>query len=413
LLTTTFNRAKLWRFLVPFLLLLLCQHYAGAQYFALKPNRKHVSIPFRMVRNLVIIQLKINGKGPYNFVLDTGVGLMLITDPTLIDSVNITNKRTLKIAGLGKGGEYDAYITPALDIDIPGLESYDIIAAILKKDPFDLSNYAGMPVHGLLGYEFFTNMAVNVDFADSTVSVSRPKDTRQFKKWFKLPITIEDRKPYINANVTLNNGVKTTDKLIVDLGAGHPLSLENVAGKQGFPPNFIAANLGVGLTGPIDGFIGRVKEIELGRFKVKEVITSFPNDNDTSPKVISRNGSLGVGTLKRFTVIFDYANNLIYLKPAANYSEPFEHDMSGLEYYAAGDNFKRVIISRVEPGSAGDVVGLEKDDEILSINFKPVSGMSLEQIDDLFKSKDNRSLLLEIYHEKKYEHCIITLKRRV
>jgi hypothetical protein len=412
-LISLFNRAKLWRFATLLLLQCFCCHWAGAQYFDLKAGRKHVNIPFRIIRNLVIIELKINGKGPFNFVLDTGVGLMLITDPNLIDSINIVNKRTLRIAGLGEGGEYLAYVTPVLDIDMPGLESYDVAAAILKKDPFDLSSYAGIPVHGLLGYEFFNNMAIKIDFADSTITVSRPKDIRLFKKGNIIPITIEDRKPYINANITLPNGTKKTNKLIVDLGAGHPLSLEYIAEKKELPQNCIAANLGVGLTGPIDGFIGRVKEIELGRFKVKEVIASFPNDDDKAPKSISRDGSLGVGTLKRFTLIFDYPDKLLYLKPAANYNEPFEHDMSGLEYYAAGNGYKRVVISRVEPGSAGDLIGLEKDDELLSINFKPISDMTLEQIDEIFKSKNNRGILLEVYHDKKYGLRIITLKRRI
>ena len=79
---------------------------ANAQYFDLQPNRKHVTIPFRMIRDLIIIQLDINGKGPFNFIVDSGVGLMLVTDPKLVDSINVTNKRTIKIAGLGKGEDY-------------------------------------------------------------------------------------------------------------------------------------------------------------------------------------------------------------------------------------------------------------------------------------------------------------------
>ncbi|HEY5326032.1 MAG TPA: hypothetical protein VIJ27_03455, partial [Mucilaginibacter sp.] len=62
---------------------------AQAQYFDINGQRKKVNIPFRMVRNMVVIKLKINNKGPFNFIMDTGVGLMIITDPKLIDSVNI------------------------------------------------------------------------------------------------------------------------------------------------------------------------------------------------------------------------------------------------------------------------------------------------------------------------------------
>lgn len=396
------------------LLILLCCSYlaANAQYFDIEGSRKHVNIPFRMIRDMVVIRLTINDKGPYNFILDTGVGLMLITDPKLVDSINVLNKRTLKISSLGDGDDFEAYATSALNIGIPGLVSYDVAAAILKKDHFGLSNYAGIPIHGLLGYEFFNNLAVKIDFADSIITVWRPKDIRLFKKGSKVPISIENRKPFVQAKVTFTNGNKTNNKLVIDIGAGHPLSLENIIEKHGLPEKFISANLGVGLTGPIEGFLSRVKEVDLGKYKLKNVITSFPENNGNTP-LLQRDGNLGIGILKRFTLIFDYPDSVLYIKPSSDINEPYEHDMSGLEYYSTGDAYNRVVISRVEPGSAGDEVGLEKDDEIVSINFKPVKDMRLEEIDKIFKSQNDRSLLLEIYHEKKLDHVIITLKRRI
>ncbi len=400
------------------LIYLMCFSFlpAKAQYFDLENGRKSMRLPFKLIRNLVVIQLKINNRGPFNFILDTGVGLMVITEPKLVDSIDLQNKRTIKMPGLGEGGAYEAYITPPLKIDIPGLNSYDVAAAILKTDHFNLSNFAGMPIHGLLGYEFFNNLAVKLNFTDSTLTVYRPKDVRSFRKGTKIPISIEAHKPYLEANIKLPNGTQQMCKLVIDLGAGHPVSLENMIKKNGLPQKFIAANLGVGLSGPITGFLSRIDEVDIGKFKIKKVITSFPNDYDAETlKYLSvkRDGNLGVGILKRFMVIFDYQDNALYLKPNTYYNEVFEHDMSGIEYYGAGDGFKHLIISRVEPGSAADEVGLEKDDEITAINFKPVADMTIEQIDDILKSKDQRSLLLEVYHDHKFDRVILTLKRRI
>ncbi|MDB5145612.1 MAG: peptide-binding protein, partial [Mucilaginibacter sp.] len=96
------------------LIYLLCFSFTPvkAQYFDLDAGEKSVRLPFRLVRNLVIIKLKINDRGPFNFVLDTGVGLMIITDPKMVDSISIQNKRTIKMAGLGEGDAYEAYVTP-------------------------------------------------------------------------------------------------------------------------------------------------------------------------------------------------------------------------------------------------------------------------------------------------------------
>ncbi|MFC0518490.1 aspartyl protease family protein [Mucilaginibacter angelicae] len=388
---------------------------ARAQYFDLDVHKKKVTIPFKLERNLLIIQLKINHKGPFNFILDTGVGLMIITDPKLADSISIPNKRTLKIPGLGEGEDSEAYVTSTIDVDIPGLVSYDVAAAILKKDVFNLSGYAGMPIHGLLGYEFFNNLAAKISFQDSTVTVCRPKDLKPFRKANKIPMSVEDRKAYVYARAIMPGIAPIKAKLVVDLGAGHPVSIERYIKTYGLPQKFIAsANLGIGLNGPINGFISRMEEFDLGKFRLKNVLASFPDDgNNQSRLSVMRDGNLGVGILKRFTVILDYPDSAMYLKPSFTYNDPFEHDMSGLEYYAAGDHLERIIISRVEPGSAADEIGLERDDEIISVNFKPVSKMNLQDIDELFKSKDDRSLLLEVYHDKRVDKVVLTLKRRI
>ena len=402
------------RFLL-WLLYLNCFIFTTAYaQFDLEPHRKKVAIPFRLVRNMVVVQLSINNKGPFNFVMDTGVGLMIITDPSMIDTLKIPTSHRLKLRGFGENDSYEAFASPTLDIGIPGLTSYGINAAVLTKDQFGLSNYAGMPIHGLLGYEFFNNLAVKVNFSDSTLTAYRPQDTKRFAKGERIPITIEDHKPYLETTVDMPGGIVKQSKLVVDLGAGHPLSLENISDKTALEKKCIHANLGVGFSGPINGFISRISAIELGKYKIRNVISSFPQDDSVQKYLnVKRDGNLGIGLLKKFTVVFDYHGGNIYLKPGPNFKEPFEQDMSGLEYYADGDGFKRIIISRVEPGSAGDKIGLEKDDEIVSINFKRISDMTLEEVDNLFKSQDDRSLLLEVYHDKKYDNVIITLKRRI
>lgn len=365
-----------------------------------------------MIRNLAIVKVNINNSGPYNFVLDTGVGLMIITDPSLVDSIHIPVKRTIKVAGLGDEEAYEAFITSPLNIDVSGIVSHNVSAAIFKDDHFGLSEYAGMDIHGLLGYEFFSKLAVKVNFTDSLITVSKPENMRRFKKGSKVPITIEDNKPYFKTPVTLNNGTQQAKKFIIDLGAGHAISLERVADKTVYSQEFINANLGIGINGLITGDKGRVKEIQLGKYKIKNVLASFPEDNGRK-STVPRDGNLGIDVLKKFTVVFNYSGNEMYIKSNVEFNAPFEHDMSGLQYYAAGKNYKNIIIDRVEPGSPADEAGLCPNDEITAINFKPIADMTLEQIDQLFKSKNNRSLLLNITRDKTTERVIITLKRRV
>jgi len=383
---------------------------ACAQHFAIANNKKRQSIHFKLVRSMVVIPLFINGHGPYNFILDTGVSLMLITDEKLTDSLGITNRRTIKIAGLGERQDYEAFVAPQVKIDITGLANSTISAAILKKDHFGLSAYAGIPIHGLLGYDFFNQLAVKISFTDSTLTVSKPGNMSIFRKATAIPISIEERKPYIRTNITLADGTNAIHKLLLDLGAGHALSLEKA---DSLPANSIKANLGIGLNGLIEGSINRVKEITLGNYKIPDVITSFPNISNIKKTTVPRDGSLGMGMLKRFNIIFDYANGVIYLKPNMAFKERFDHDMSGLGYYSAGPQLDHVFVETVDEGSPAEEAGIMTNDEIVAINFKPVNKMTIQQIDDLFRSRDGRGVLLEICRGKTYETVVIKLRRRI
>ena len=399
---------KIFLFLLTFI---CCASLANAQQFDIVGNKKRVSVGFKVIRSMVVLQLKINGTGPYNFVLDTGVGLMLITEPSLIDSLNIVNKRTITIVGLGERDNYEAVVAPLLNVNIAGLVvSHDVSAAILKDDFFGLSNYAGMPIHGLLGADFFKKLSVKISFADSTLTLTRPGKMRIFRHAEKIPLTIEDGKPYIKSIVTLANGNIKTSKLLIDLGAGHPLSLEKI---DSLPPKSIRANLGVGLNGLIDGHLSRINNIALGKYNIKGVITSFPLDDPAFKTAVKRDGSIGMGILKRFDIIFDYQNNAMYLKSSFDFKEPFEHDMTGLSYHAEGSHFEHLIVEKVDVGSSAEEIGIQAQDEIVSINFKSVSKMSMQQIDDLLKSRDGRTILLEIYRDKVTERILLTLKRRI
>src|SRR5687767_9045858 len=100
------NAVKI-RFITGFILITflvtICPLSAIAQRFQLSGGKQKEAISFKLVKNLIIIPLIINGKGPYNFVLDTGIGFFLVTDPALLDTLHIQYLRSIKISGFGTG----------------------------------------------------------------------------------------------------------------------------------------------------------------------------------------------------------------------------------------------------------------------------------------------------------------------
>lgn len=384
--------------------------------FTFKSKRQKEILDFTKARGLMVVTTYINGKGPFNFILDTGVGLMVITDPRLKDSLDLKYVRKIQIKGLGEGKDIDAFLSPFLNVEIGSAVAENTSAAILDEDIFDLSTYAGMPIHGLIGYDFFKSFIVRIYFEAGYLTIYKKEQSRLIRKGYRIPISIEQNKPYIQVFADVGEQKKIPLKMIIDTGAGHPISLESNNGSA-FPlPNkFIVANLGIGLSGNIGGFIGRIDNFKIGRFDIASPVCSFPYYEDVGAKVTSvkRNGSIGNHLLKRFEIIFDYERSCIYLKPNAFFNTAFEHDMSGMELYASGSDFKRYFINRIEPQSPADEFGLQKNDEVLSINFRPVSMMSFDEITEMLKSKEGRNLYFEIQRGKENLRGIITLKRRI
>jgi hypothetical protein len=338
---------------------------------------------------------------------------MVITDPALLDTLGFSRNHTIKLSGVGKGADCEAYLVANLNVEINNIKSVEVGAAVFKKDRFGLSNYAGIPIHGLLGYEFFNKLVVRLDFTDSTITAFKPGVFKPNKKYARLLIDVSNNKPYLYSTIKFCDNSRQICRLIIDIGAGHAMSLEHDNISHWPVDKAIRANLGMGLTGPVNGEICRINSLELGKFKLNNVLSTMPEAIPDSVQSTARDGNLGLDIIKRFNVVFDYAGGYLYLKPCSSLKEPFEHDMSGLEYYGLGDELRHVIIDRVEPGSAGDAVGLQKDDELVAVNFKPVANMSLDDLDGIFRSGNGRGLVLEIFRSKKYENVIMFLKRRI
>ncbi|MFC5285049.1 aspartyl protease family protein [Pedobacter alpinus] len=389
----------------------------GQGEFVFSGKRKKEVLSFKKSRGLIILPMYINNKGPFNFVLDTGVGSVIITNPSLKDSLNLQYLRKIEINGLGEQEKIIAYSTPFLDLKIGNAMFKSATVVVLADDVFNLSGYAGLPIDGLIGHDFFNSFLVQVNYESNVLKISKKRTSKLLKKGTKIPIEIKEKKPYLNATVKTDQGEKLPLNLLIDTGSGHPIVLETYGNKSfPLPEKFVIANLGVGLAGNIRGFNGRIKELKLGKFSFDDIVASFPYYEDVASKVTnnSRNGSLGNPIFRRFNVLFDYEHKSIYLKRLANYKMPFEYDMSGMELVAVGDNYDRYLVTRVERQSAADEFGIIAGDEILSVNFKPVNQLSLEEIIKMFSSKDDRTLFLEISRGENDGFAgVLTLKKRI
>lgn len=402
--------------------------------FLIENRNKKVIIPFKLINNLVFIPIKVNGI-ELNFLLDSGVEETILFSMEERQDVSFKNIEKIKLRGLGSEEEIEGLKSTNNVLETHGLKSSNHLVYIILDQSFNLSSHIGIPVNGIIGYKFFKNNIVEINYQKKRIVVhANNEETRKKldKKFKTIPITIERSKPYIYANAVVDT-VTVPAKLLIDIGNSDAFWIfEN--SKIKLPKKNFPDFLGKGFSGDIEGHRAKIDNFIIDEFNFKKPIVSFPDSSSIKnvKMVPGRIGSIGGEVLKRFTVVLDYAGKKIYLKKNNKFSEPFTYNKSGITIQHNGlqwvqetvhlemvkvastleevqaDNkkdgeFKYKFslkpvyeIVNIRKNSAAEKCGLQKGDIIVSINKNVPYKYSLQQINTLLKSEEDIWINLEV-----------------
>src|SRR5258708_36627051 len=140
-----------------------------------------------------------------------------------------------------------------------------------------------------------------------------------------------------------NDGSRPEATLLIAPGESHGLLLDPRSDTAiQVPSRNIASIIGRGLGGVIEGKIGRIKSIRLGKYALDQVVVNFPDPNSYSDtlkndRAIPRHGSMGGEILSRFSVILDFPHEKMNLKKNSIFKNEFHYNISGLTIKAVGE----------------------------------------------------------------------------
>jgi hypothetical protein len=372
--------------------------------FSLADGKRKVQIPIDIYNNLVVVPVVLNGALPLKFILDTGVRTAILTQKTFTDILNLSYSRKYTISGPGGEHVIDAYITNNVSLELPGVLGRGHALLVLGEDYLELRNYLGTDVHGILGYELFSRFIIEINYEKRMLTLTLPSRFRKKRKFQAIPIKIEDTKPYVTTSVVLADGTQLTAKLLVDSGASHGLMLEPTSDARiVVPDSTISSIIGRGLGGEITGKVGRIKSLKLGDYEIKNVIASFPDPNSYFDSLklgaTARNGAIGGDVLSRFTVIFNFPKEEMYLKKNSSFKKKFHYNLSGLTIKAKGSRLNVFEVTEVREKSVSDQAGVVAGDLIVSINGIRTSGLDLNTINGFFNQRPGKKIHMIVNRE--------------
>lgn len=380
-------------------------------------NRKKITIPFKLVHNLIVLPVQINTSSQLNFILDSGVRNTLITRLYFSDSLDLNNAEPVSLRGLGEGHRIEAYHSTGNKLYLPGIRGDNQQVYVLMEDIFHLSQRMGMPVHGIIGYDIFKNFIVKINYSAETLTLYRPDiHVRKKRRAEEYKLSVEDCKPYLYGTIRQHNGDTLDVKLIVDTGASHSLSLYLPTHERlVLPPEVMDAYLGRGLSGDINGKIGRLSSFSLGRYELQNPTASYPDEEGirAALNIANRNGNLGSEILKRFTVVFDYPHERLLLIPNRRYREPFTYNMAGFELSTPLPGNNLYIVSNVVENSPAKHSGIQAGDQLLHVNGRDCGELKLQELLDLFENKPGRKVRLRLKRKNEVFDVNFVLQSRI
>jgi len=384
----------------------------------LQGNTKFARIPFEMHANLIVVPVHINDSDTLHFILDTGVSSIIITNPNAVKKQRLKFTRKVQLTGAGEGESLTASVAIGNTIMLGKMRATFQNIVVLDQDVLRLSEYVGIPIDGIFGYEVFNNFVVTIDFVNKELTLVKPESYKYRSRFGdKYPIIIEDTKPYADVVALVDNGQELPIRVVIDTGAGHALLIDKHADNQiRLPEKVLRAQLGRGLNGVINGNLGRIDKIRFGKYELANVLASFPDSVSFGMKFArnERQGNIGCELLRRFTVTFNYAERYIVLKPVKRrLKETFEHDMSGIELRAQGQDFKDYVIDKVVEDSPAWLAGLQEGDEILFINNKSADDLIISEIYKLLQKGEGKEIALLVRRKGLIHFAKFQLKRMI
>ncbi len=359
--------------------------------------------------------ISINGGPEVNFLFDTGVKSNIFFSKTMADELDMQYTRKLNLVGADGTTVLSASVSPNNHFDLGPIEGIFQAILVLDEDFLELEKVIGIPVFGVIGHEFFKNNPVKIDYDNGVISFYK----RSALKWRplgfrKTEIEILGNKPYVQSTIRQSNGPDLSSKLLIDTGANHGLLLNRETSDEIVLPEVtLQSDLGRSLGGDLFGFVGRVKRLRLNGLKFRNVITSYPEENEFSDVIIGtgRNGSIGSDVLNRMKIIMDYPRKRMLYKKGSRFSNEFKYDMSGLMVRVYSAESKRFYISQVREGSPAHQQGVQVFDEIISINKIPAPFWKLSDITDLLRSKEGEVISLELLRRDPADETASTLHK--
>jgi hypothetical protein len=270
------------------------------------------TVPFTMFDNRMLIDVTLNGSGPFTMIVDTGSGSLVIT-PSVARRLGLAARPAGSARGAGSGSA--ALSRSRVRSVVIGTMRFDDVAAdVIDLGP--IQRAIGFPnLDGVIGYSTLRRLRLGVDMDGDHLTFSYPPLPAP-KVANVLPFSLDGGLISVSAAV---DGVE--GRFLVDTGDRWSLTLfKPFARANDFYRSALLRNAvtGIGIGGPIYSDVLRTN-ISIFGSTIPDVVTRASRDRGGVFAGGMDDASIGNGLLKRFNIVYDYPNARMIAWPSRLY----------------------------------------------------------------------------------------------
>jgi clan AA aspartic protease (TIGR02281 family) len=115
---------------------------------------------------IIIVKVKVNGKGPFDFAVDTGASVTALSKE-LAEDLGVSENAGAQKKGHCCSGELDMAMADVKSVEIGDTEVRDIQVAIM--DLSSISEALKKNLAGIIGYSFMKDYKVTIDYPNTKI----------------------------------------------------------------------------------------------------------------------------------------------------------------------------------------------------------------------------------------------------
>jgi len=370
--------------------------------YAFAPGKTSTTVPFELINNHIYVQAKLNGKGPFRLLCDTG-GANIVT-PDLAQKLGLKTEGALQGRGVGEKSE-DVALTKVEKVQVGDVAVDNQVFAVFPLATF--ARVEGVSSSGLIGYEVFKRFVVRVDYENSLLTFTDPAVFTYTGKGTVVPFVFNAHIPQVDGSIDgipgkfdIDSGSRASLDLLAPFAEKHQLK-DRYAAK-------VEAVTGWGVGGAARSQVTRAKELRLGDVRVVSPVTELSLQKQgafVDPYVA---GNVGAGVLKRFNITFDYRSQKLFFEPNANDARPDVFDRSGMWLNSADSAFE---VIDVIAGGPADKAALRAGDRIVAVDGKQAENIALPDLRARFRTDaPGTKVRLKVQSGDTTREVVVTLK---